>query len=97
SSHLSPQGGERLTKDATNENLVRFDGPELFHLRVARQHGRAIDIFEVGHGALAALQDDLADIGTHRRLMITGTIDKRPKRAVDIEALAHTHHLLGLT
>jgi hypothetical protein len=23
----TPQGGERLTKDVTNENLVRFDGP----------------------------------------------------------------------
>src|SRR4029079_4223255 len=95
-SNPSPQGGERLTKDATNENLVRFDGPELLHLGVARKHGCAVDIFEVGHGALAGFENDLADIGTHRCLMITGTIDERTERTIDLEALKRLDQLLGI-
>src|SRR5512144_443570 len=96
SAHLSPQGGERLTKDVTNENLVRFDRPELLHLGVARQHGCAVDIFEVGHGALAAFEDDLADIGPHRRLMIAGSIDKRPERTINLEAFERLDQFLGI-
>src|SRR4029079_2119423 len=95
-SHLSPQRGERLTKDVTNENLVRFDRSELFHLVVARKHRCAVDIFEVGHGALAACENDLADIGTHRRLMIAGAIDERTERTIDFEALERLDQLLGI-
>src|SRR4029078_8980273 len=95
-SHLSPQGGERLTKDITNENLVRFDGPKLFHLVVAWQNRCAVDIFEVGHGTLAAFKDDLADIGPHRGLMIAGAIDERPERTVDLQALERLDQLLGI-
>src|SRR5581483_966649 len=96
-SRTSPRGrGERLTKDVTNENLVRFDGAQLFDLGIAGQNGGTIDIFEIHHRAFAALERDLADVATHRRLVIARPIDEGPEWTVDMQALECLDQLFGI-
>src|ERR1051325_372202 len=93
---VKPSGCDvrRERVERSRSGSVRLRGPELLHLGVGRQHGRAVDILDVAHGALAVLQRDLADIGTHGGLVVAGAIGERPERAVDLEARASRHHLL---
>src|SRR5205085_5806845 len=58
--------------------------------------GAAVDILEVDHDRLAVLDRDLADVGTHRGLMIDGAIGEWTEWAVDLEAAERRDQLVGL-
>src|SRR5262249_58063389 len=69
---------------------------QLLHLGVRREHAGAVDVLEIGHRALAALERDLADEGAHRRLVVAGAILERPERALDLEAAERRDQLVGV-
>src|SRR5271169_4547545 len=56
---------------------IRRRRPQPFHLGVRGQHTRAIDIFEINHGAAPVLQGELADESAERGLVIAGAVNER--------------------
>src|SRR3974390_43420 len=74
-----PQRGSGIKRS------IHVRRPQLLNLRVARQHRGAVDIFKFDHGALAAFQRELADIGSHSGLMVARPVVERAERAVALQ------------
>src|SRR5918912_1379763 len=58
---------------------------QLLYFRIRRQDGRAIDVLDVDHRALALLDRRLADPRPHGALVIARAKSNRPGRRVDLE------------
>src|ERR1700722_3548116 len=63
-----------------------FRRAHLLCFRVGRQHRGAVDIFEIDHHRLAVFERELADEGTHGRLVVAAAVDERAERTVHLEA-----------
>src|SRR5271166_1394768 len=69
---------------------------QLPDLLVARLDARAVDIFEIRHGAFAALERDLPDIGAHGRLVVDGAKLERADRALDLQSAKGRDQFVGV-
>src|ERR1700730_4499710 len=65
-------------------------------LVIARLNRCTINIFEILHGAFAALERDLTDISSRRGLLIDGAVFERSERAFQFEPTEGRDQLVGI-
>src|SRR5581483_8414892 len=69
---------------------------QLPYFRIRGQHGRAVDVLDLDHRALALLDRRLADPRAHGALVIARAVSDRARGRVDLEIRERGDQLLGV-
>src|SRR3984893_13081451 len=77
-------------------SIHRCGRTQLPDLVIARLNRCTINIFEILHGAFAALERDLTDISSRRGLLIDGAVFERSERAFQLEPTEGRDQLVGI-